>query len=138
MEWHIWLSVDMGLGRCGPAKAGLPWRCSRTFIPQTVHAQSPFHANRGKSWLFPAPLPLAGSPRGTAALGLWGCYGGVSTRPGVCQTPCRHVWDEGLCYPGNGTALIPGSRVDFLELQRPQTAQEIWVPSRSQGPAPWA
>ena len=53
MERRIWLSVDMGLGRCGPEKAGLPWRCSRTFIPQTAHAQSPFPANRGKSagWL---------------------------------------------------------------------------------------
>ena len=73
-------------------------------------------ASPGSSQL---PCRLAGSPRGPPALGLWGCYGGVSTRAGVCQTPRGHVWDEGLWYPGNGTALIPGPRVGLLELQRP-------------------
>ena len=131
-----WTWVDVHLGRRGPQQR-------RMSTGDTLESSSPGLRMRSiplmqalaSSVLPRLPCRRAGSLRGTPVLGLWGCCGGVYTRTGDFQTPCRRVWDNGLWYPCNGTSLIPGPRVGLLELPRPRTGQ-IWGPPRNQGPAP--
>ena len=128
----------MGLGRCGPAKAGVPWRCSRTFIPQTAQAQSPFRANRGKSWLFPAPLPPGWLPERHPCIGTLGVlWWGVHKGWGLPDSS-RTCVGRGPLVPRQWYCSYPRTPCGPPRTPETRTVQEIWVPSRSQGPVPWA
>lgn len=129
--------MDVHLGRRGPQQRQISTgdALESSSPGLRMHSLALMQAVASSSVLPRLPCRLAGSPRDTPALGLWGCCGGVYTRTGVCQTPCRRVWDEGLWYPSNGTSLIPVPRVGLLELPRPRTVQ-IWVLPRNQGPRP--
>lgn len=113
-------TVDVDLGRCGPQQGGPPGgdalkpsspglsMHSLSFV-QTMaspgFAQLPYLLH---SWL----------PRGTLALGLWGCYGkGVPPRAGVCRL-LADMYETRASGNLNDTSLIPGPYVGLLELKR--------------------
>lgn len=93
MEWHVWLTVDVDLGRCGPQqRRASPGDALKPSSPR-LSMQSLFCANHGKSWLCPAPLPPGWLPKrhpciGTLGVLWWGVHKGWGL-PDSLQTCMR-------------------------------------------------